>query len=310
MFTLFYLGFVSDLNTRVLSLQIQNFVDIAASSTNATSAFVQEIQSVNTSLAVVQILLLYLLKVPYHLLQNNLGIIRIRVYEGDFDRVRALSVASHLEQSRLARSLENVDPSGLSMESLNSELRRHSIRSHEKESTTTFKWRVLPSKPEFVTPGEPFEIDEEDNVGGALFGKKYAKFVVWLFLYEVFCQIFLTIQTLFSLPAYWLVLVGVLDKNWTYIGIFTCYLMILQLLCGNVKATKLLLKQGELRLFALLLLVGSIGFADAFSYDIRTFGIFTLNFAVLAVTAFADARIRVKPVTILFTMFYFYGFYM
>ena len=160
-----------------------------------------------------------------------------------------------------------------------------------------------------MIPNAPFTISERDNIAGLLFGEDYAEFVVWLFLYEVFCQVLLTCSSVFILPGYWLVLIGVMDKNFTYVGLLTCYYMILQILCGNARITKMLWNQVELKLFAVLLLSGSIGFAFAFSFDIRAFGMLTLNFANLAVTAFADARIRIKPRTVLLTMFYFYFFY-
>ena len=160
-FSLFYLGYVSDLRMWVLPVQVPTFFDVSEVGANSTFVYVQEIQSVNSSLAIVQILLLYLLKVPYHLLQNNLGIIKIRVFQADvlqdmerraMSRVEARKQRSvHLRpgsiNGRRQRSIKDIDASNgdsIGLEYLGGPVLLEQTREEDTDGEDV--WRVLPSK--------------------------------------------------------------------------------------------------------------------------------------------------------------------
>lgn len=281
----FYFGLTLDLQNRQFSVSFQGEVTDGANGTNVEETApvgVLNISTLGFTVALMQAILVYLNKIPFHLYRASLAIIKVRLY---VERLPAEDAIVSTNQTSF-------------------EMSRHRVLA---EPGSAFKkWRVLAYPSDFLNPDERYRYKQYQSLASVFLGDKYGELVFNLYHRTGIVRYGMGIVIVTSIPLLLLALAGVVGKRWLLIGIALFALYILHVLTFNYELFKKVLKSLEVQVITLLTTFGTFGFCDALSFDERAFLMAVFGFGFILFSAFGDARTRVKGAERFYTVFQTY----
>lgn len=313
---LIYFGYVPNLVNRTFFVATFE-TTVKEESTNSTissqSGFT--VGSLNITLGLVQAILIYLFKSPYHLSRNELAILQVSLYAKRVDLAKfEEEQATHIREAQtLQRELteaesevesEDEERVGSHVSGNSSVPGNGTMRSRAKRNL----YRIAPAQNEFVVAGKPFRWERKDSVGSRLIGKEFASFCFKQLYLKFHIRILVALYVAMFPPLFILVLVNVVPRSlsWTCIPGFVLVFVYFNTL--NYELLRRILQTTGVRIMLILSVLGNIGLGFSFKGDERTGGMVMLSITNFVLVACCDARIRTKAGTkydfFLFTYLY------
>lgn len=316
---LIYFGYVPDLVNRTLF--ITTFpTEFQRISPNVTASIESgfTVGTLNITLGLVQAILLYLFKSPYHLNRNEMAILQVSLYAkfADVDEIEIEQEEQMRTGARLRRLLTGETESEFETEGDERSDSHSSSRATQNKKVLEITginpsqrlYRIAPVRSDFLVAGKPFEWDIDDSVGNRFFGERFSNFCYGALYLITPVQVFVALYA-FAYPLiYLLVLFGMVPKQASWMCVVGFVLMFLYCNTLNYELLRRVLKTSGVRVMLILMILGNVGLAFGFRFDDRTAGMVFFSLAIFVFVALSDARIRAKDLTVygiaLFTYVY------
>ena len=270
---LFYLGFVPRLRNRKFTV-ITKTTQVG-NTTLVESSF--EVNTLGTTLTLVQAILVYLLKEPYNNAKNQYAIIKLRLLASDspalalaaaermFSGVKDTMNQSNNMSSERMEETQEVD-NMTALRRLPRQLTRGSSGTNVPPGEK--RWRVSPVTNQLYNPAEPFVWDQKSTVGRQLFGEGFASFHFAIYHHPFWSKVIGTFGFVIIVLIF-LTLTGVMDKSVAWVSLFAWLFAFMEVCDHNYVLLKRILATYEGKFMIAFAVLAVIGMCDVFLYDAR-----------------------------------------
>ena len=302
---LIYFGYVPNLvNVEIFFPTFPSSVPQGNQTMDNVSGFT--VGSLNITLGLVQAILIYLFKSPYHLNRNELAILQVSLFAKSVDIERheseeeeRMEAGERLRRVLTAGSDSDGDESAEGVGSRASSKGSNPNKVLELTGIDPSKrlYRIAPVRNEFVVAGQPFKWDRKDTLASKLVGEKWSEFCFKTIYSNDIIKGVVVLYSLVYSPVLLMILFGWIPKEVAWISLPGYIFVVLYCNTLNYELLKRILRTSGVKIMIFLMVVGNLGLAFAFNFDARTAGVLFLSLAFFVFVAFSDARIRSRLVS-------------